>query len=134
MVIVQFESAAAIENADAIMAVDGVDMVLIGTNDLLADCGLPGQYDHPRVHEAYTKTLAACQKHGKHLAVGGFATRADLAAKYVRMGARYVSTGTDSRLSACRLRGQGEGSAGHGVTMTAAADWYKERGQDWGDY
>src|ERR1700682_5364155 len=76
MVIVQFESAAAIDNADAIMAVDGVDMVLIGTNDLLADYGLPGQYDHPRVHEAYTKTLAACQKHGKHLAGGGFARRA----------------------------------------------------------
>jgi 4-hydroxy-2-oxoheptanedioate aldolase len=106
MVIVQFESAAAIENADAIMAVDGVDMVLIGTNDLLADYGLPGQYDHPRVHEAYTKTLAACQKHGKHLAVGGFATRADLAAKYVRLGARYVSTGTDLGflLAACTAK------------------------------
>ena len=106
MVIVQFESAAAIDNADAIMAVDGVDMVLIGTNDLLADFGLPGQYDHPRVHEAYTKTLAACQKHGKHLAVGGFATRADLAAKYVRMGARYVSTGTDLGflLAACTAK------------------------------
>src|ERR1700761_7510718 len=106
MVIVQFESAAAIDNADAIMAVDGVDMVLIGTNDLLADYGLPGQYDHPRVHEAYTKTLAACQKHGKHLAVGGFATRADLAAKYVRMGARYVSTGTDLSflLAACTAK------------------------------
>jgi 4-hydroxy-2-oxoheptanedioate aldolase len=106
MVIVQFESAAAIDNADAIMAVDGIDMVLIGTNDLLADYGLPGQYDHPRVHEAYTKTLAACQKHGKHLAVGGFATRADLAAKYVRMGARYVSTGTDLGflLAACTAK------------------------------
>jgi 4-hydroxy-2-oxoheptanedioate aldolase len=106
MVTVQFESAAAIDNADAIMAVDGVDMVLIGTNDLLADYGLPGQYDHPKVHEAYTKTLAACRKHGKHLAVGGFATRADLAAKYVRLGARYVSTGTDLGflLAACTAK------------------------------
>ena len=43
--------------------------------------GLPGQYDHPRVHEAYTKTLAACHKHGKHVGVGGLATRADLAAE-----------------------------------------------------
>ena len=106
MVIVQFESAQAIDNADAIMAVEGVDMVLIGTNDLLADYGLPGQYDHPKVHEAYTKTLAACKKHGKHLAVGGFASRADLAAKYVRMGARYVSTGTDLGflLAACTAK------------------------------
>ena len=106
MVIMQFESAQAIENADAIMAVEGVDMVLIGTNDLLADYGLPGQYDHPKVHEAYSKALAACRKHGKHLAVGGFASRADLAAKYVRMGARYVSTGTDLGflLTACTAK------------------------------
>jgi 4-hydroxy-2-oxoheptanedioate aldolase len=106
MVIVQFESAAAIENADDIVAVDGVDMVLIGTNDLLADWGLPGQYDHPRVREAYQKTIAACRQHGKHAAVGGFATRPDLAAEYVRMGARYVSTGTDLGflLAACAAK------------------------------
>jgi 2-keto-3-deoxy-L-rhamnonate aldolase RhmA len=106
MVIVQFESAEAIARADEIMAVDGVDMVLIGTNDLLADFGLPGQYDHPRVREAYTKTLAACRTHGKHLAVGGFASRPDLAADYVRLGARYVSTGTDLGflLAACAAK------------------------------
>ncbi|HYA06718.1 MAG TPA: aldolase/citrate lyase family protein, partial [Xanthobacteraceae bacterium] len=94
-VIVQFESEQAIENADAIAAVDGVDLVLIGTNDLLADWGLAGQYDHPRVREAYARTIAACRAHGKHVGVGGFASRPDLAAQYVRMGARYVSTGTD---------------------------------------
>lgn len=106
MVIVQFESEAAIKNADAIVAVEGVDMVLIGTNDLLADWGLPGQYDHPRVREAYETTIAACRRHGKHAAVGGFATRPDLAAQYVRMGARYVSTGTDLGflLAACAAK------------------------------
>jgi 2-keto-3-deoxy-L-rhamnonate aldolase RhmA len=106
MVVVQFESARAIENADAIAAVAGVDMVLIGTNDFLADCGLPGQYDHPRVREAYAKTIAACRRNGKHAAVGGFASRPDLAAEYVRMGARYVSTGTDLGflLAACTAK------------------------------
>ena len=62
MVIVQFESAAAIDNADAIMAVDGVDMVLIGTNDLLADFGLPGQYDHPRLKDAFARSIAAAKE------------------------------------------------------------------------
>ncbi len=106
MVIVQFESGEAIEKADEIVAVDGVDMVLIGTNDLLADWGFPGQYDHPRVREAYAKTIAACRRHGKHAAVGGFATRPDLAAEYVRTGARYVSTGTDLGflLAACMAK------------------------------
>ena len=49
MVIVQFESAAALDKTEEIVAVDGVDLVLVGLNDLLADWGIPGQYDHPRV-------------------------------------------------------------------------------------
>ncbi len=54
MVIVQFESAEALERADEIVAVEGVDIVLVGLNDYLADCGLPGQYDHPKVREMYS--------------------------------------------------------------------------------
>jgi 4-hydroxy-2-oxoheptanedioate aldolase len=106
MVIVQFESAAALAQAEEIVAVDGVDMVLVGLNDLLADWGIPGEYDHPRVREAYAKAIAACRKRGKHCGVGGLATRPDLVAEFVKMGARYVSTGTDLAflLSACAAR------------------------------
>jgi 4-hydroxy-2-oxoheptanedioate aldolase len=108
MVIVQFESAAALENTEEIVAVDGVDLVLVGLNDLLADWGIPGEYDHPRVREAYAQTIAACRKRGKHCGVGGLATRPDLVAEFVKMGARYVSTGTDLAflLSACTARAQ----------------------------
>src|SRR5262247_855642 len=81
--------------AEVNAAMNGVDLVLMGTNDLLADMGIPGQYEHARVRDAYARTLAACRKHGKHLGVGGLATRPKLAAEFVRMGARYVSTGTD---------------------------------------
>ena len=95
MVIVQFESAAAVEQADAIAAVEGVDMVLIGVNDMLASLGLAGQYEHPKVREAYARTIEACAKHGKHVGVGGLASQPALAAEFVRMGARMVSTGTD---------------------------------------
>ena len=95
MVIVQFESAQAVESAEEIAAVDGVDMVLIGTNDLLADMDLTGQFDHEKVREAYTRTIAACRKHGKHTGVGGLSSKPKLVAEFVKMGARYVSTGTD---------------------------------------
>ena len=95
MVIVQFESAQALDNADEIVAVEGVDVVLVGLNDYLGDIGLTGQYDHPKVRECYSRTVAACRKHGKHCGVGGLASRPDLVAEYVRMGARYVSSGTD---------------------------------------
>ena len=95
MVIVQFESAEAVEKAEEIAAVEGVDMVLIGVNDLLADLGLAGQLDHPKVRDAYARTIEACRKHGKHVGVGGLSTRPKLAVEFIAMGARLLSTGTD---------------------------------------
>jgi 4-hydroxy-2-oxoheptanedioate aldolase len=95
MVIVQFESADAVEQAEEIAAVEGVDMVLIGVNDLLASMGLAGQLEHPKVRDAYSRTIAACRKHGKHVGVGGLSTKPKLAAEFIAMGARMLSTGTD---------------------------------------
>ena len=95
IVMVQFETADALERADEIMAVEGVDMVMVGTNDLMADMGIAGQFDHQLVKEAFSTTIAACRKHGKYCGVGGLSSRPDLVAEFVKMGARYVSTGTD---------------------------------------
>jgi 4-hydroxy-2-oxoheptanedioate aldolase len=95
MVIVQFESADAVNKANEIAAVEGVDMVLIGVNDMLASLGLAGQYEHPKVRDAYERTIAACRKHGKHVGVGGLSARPKLIAEFIAMGARMVSTGTD---------------------------------------
>src|SRR6266571_6239813 len=77
MVVVQFESAAALAQAEQIIALDGIDMVLIGLNDLLGDLGIPGEYDHPRVREVYAQTIAACRKRNKHCGTGAedFKTR-----------------------------------------------------------
>lgn len=95
LVTVQFESAEAVARADEIAAVDGVDMVLIGTNDLMDDLGIPGQFDDPRVRASYAATIQACRRHGKAAGVGGLSSRPDLVREFVGMGARYVSTGTD---------------------------------------
>jgi 2-keto-3-deoxy-L-rhamnonate aldolase RhmA len=95
MVIVQFESGEAIDRSDEIFAVDGVDMALFGTNDLTADLGIPGDYENPRVRDAYARAIAAAKKHGKHVGVGGLGSRPKLMAEFVQMGARYVSTGSD---------------------------------------
>jgi 4-hydroxy-2-oxoheptanedioate aldolase len=106
MVIVQLESAAGLAVIEDIVAVPGVDMVLIGTNDFLADLGRPGEYDHPKVREAYERTIAACRRHGKTAGVGGLSSRPDLVQQFVGMGARFVSTGTDLGflLAACMER------------------------------
>jgi 4-hydroxy-2-oxoheptanedioate aldolase len=106
LLVVQFESEEALTKADEIVSVDGVDMVLIGSNDMLAGWGLAGQYDHPRLRAAYAKTIEVCRRHGKHVGVGGLSSRPQLAAEFVKMGARYVSTGTDLGflLAACTAK------------------------------
>jgi 2-keto-3-deoxy-L-rhamnonate aldolase RhmA len=95
MVIVMMEAAEALDQVEDIAAVEGVDMLLIGTNDLTSEWGVPGQYDDPRVAAAYERTIAACRANGKHVGIGGLGSRPDLVERFVRMGARFVSTGTD---------------------------------------
>ncbi|MBR0649378.1 aldolase [Roseomonas terrae] len=95
MVIPMVESVDALEKVEEIAAVEGVDMILVGTNDLTAEMGIPGEFDHQRVRDAYTRIIEACRGRGKHVGIGGLASRPDLVAEIVRMGARYVSTGTD---------------------------------------
>jgi 2-keto-3-deoxy-L-rhamnonate aldolase RhmA len=105
-VVVMLETVAALDNVEAIIAVDGVDLLLIGSNDLCAEMGIPGRFDHPRLKDAFARSIAAARAAGKHVGVGGLASRDDLMAQFVRMGARYVSTGTDLAflLGACEQR------------------------------
>ena len=95
MVVVMIETVDALEHVEEIVGVEGVDMLLIGTNDLCADFGIPGLYEHEKIHAAYQRCIAAAQAVGKHVGVGGLATRPKLVEQFVRMGARYVSTGAD---------------------------------------
>jgi len=72
------ETPEGISNADAIAALDGVDMLAIGANDLTAELGIPGQHGHPAVLEAIATAGQACRRHGKLLMVGGISNKAVL--------------------------------------------------------
>ncbi|MCS6922131.1 MAG: aldolase/citrate lyase family protein [Elioraea sp.] len=94
-VVLMIESREALADVEAIAAVEGVDMLLVGTNDLCRSLGIAGQYDHSAVKDAYARTIEACRRHGKHVGVGGLGSRPDLIEAIVAMGARYVSLGDD---------------------------------------
>jgi 4-hydroxy-2-oxoheptanedioate aldolase len=104
--VLMLETRAALENVEEIIAVEGVDMMMIGSNDLCGELGISGQYDHPRLEAAFERAIAAARKAGKYIGVGGLAARDDLMTKFVQMGARYVSTGTDMSflISACAAK------------------------------
>jgi 2-keto-3-deoxy-L-rhamnonate aldolase RhmA len=94
-VIAMLETKDGLERVDEIAAVEGIDILLIGTNDLCAELGIPGQYDHKLIRDAYKRAIAACRKRGKHVGIGGVGSRPDLVAEFVAEGARYVSIGSD---------------------------------------
>lgn len=95
LVALQIESLEGLANVDAIAAVDGVDMLLLGSNDLLADMGLAGLYDHERLHDAFRAIAAACGRHSVALGIGGLSGRPDIVKRLVGLGGSFISTGSD---------------------------------------
>ncbi len=94
VVLVQIESPAAVEQADRIAEVPGVDGFMVGANDLCAGYGIPGLHGHELIRSAYARVIAAAGKVGKWVGVGGISDK-KLIAEYVKLGARIVATGTD---------------------------------------
>jgi 2-keto-3-deoxy-L-rhamnonate aldolase RhmA len=94
LVVVMLETPRAIASAEAIAAVKGIDVLLIGTNDLCAEMGMPGQFTDEKVVAAYEAVIAACRRYGKYPGMGGVYDQA-LMQKYIGMGMRFILSGSD---------------------------------------
>ena len=94
LIVIMLESPEAIDNVDSIAAVDGVDVILIGTNDLCMEMGIPGDYSNPKVKDAYIKVIEACKKYGKTPGMGGVYNE-ELMSEYIKMGMRFILSGSD---------------------------------------
>ena len=62
---VQIETKEAIENLEAIVRVDGVDLLFVGPQDLTLSLGLLDDRKNPKVREAMGRVVDACERHGK---------------------------------------------------------------------
>jgi 2-keto-3-deoxy-L-rhamnonate aldolase RhmA len=94
LIVVMLESRKGIDNAVPIAAVPGVDVLLIGTNDLCVDLGIMGELGHAQVDDAYARMIAACRTHGKWPGMGGIYDE-KLMRRYIDMGARFILAGGD---------------------------------------
>src|ERR1700759_5420778 len=95
LTIVMLETPTAIANASEIAAVPGVDVLLIGTNDLCAEMGIPGDFGNDRLADAYQKMIAASRKHGKFPGMAGIYNE-PIMQRYIEMGARFILSGADA--------------------------------------
>jgi 4-hydroxy-2-oxoheptanedioate aldolase len=95
---VQIETAAGVEAAAEIAAVDGIDGVFVGPSDLAASMGVLGQQSHPDVVAAVQRTFHAVRAAGKPVGVNAFVP--EVARSYLESGASFVLVGADVALLA----------------------------------
>lgn len=104
MVVIMLETPKGIDNANAIAAVPGVDVITIGPGDLSAEMGIPGQFDDPQFLDAIAANIAACKRHGV-IAGCGNGPRPELVRTFIEEGVRYVQAGGDVNFMAAGAAG-----------------------------
>ncbi|WP_435096015.1 HpcH/HpaI aldolase family protein [Halarchaeum sp. P4] len=97
-VVVQIETEAGVENADAIAAVEGVDAVFLGPNDLSADLGVYGEYESGVFTAAVEAVVGAGER--EETAVGTLAGDPDTVTERQKWGVDFVVAGTDTSMLA----------------------------------
>ncbi len=95
-VVVQIETQQAVDNVEAITAVDGIDGIFVGPSDLSASLGHFGNAKHPEVQAAIKHVFDVAKAQGK--ACGILAPIEADAHHYIDMGATFVAVGSDLSL------------------------------------
>jgi 4-hydroxy-2-oxoheptanedioate aldolase len=93
-IIVQIESAGAVERATEIAAVPGIDALFVGPADLAGSLGLPVGTTDARMIEALKRVVAAGQSVGR--CVGIDAVSNERLEVYAEMGYRLFTFGSDA--------------------------------------
>jgi 4-hydroxy-2-oxoheptanedioate aldolase len=100
--ILQVESHAALQEAGAIAALDGVDAVFIGPADLAADMGHSGNSDAPDVQAAIDACIADIRETGTAVGILAFGPVAQ--SRYAEQGVTFIGVGSDVTTLATGLR------------------------------
>lgn len=102
MVVIQIESALALDRLDSILAVPGIDVAVVGRSDLSHDLGVPNEVEHPSVVAAVERVIEACAVHG--VVPGLLVPDSASALTWIGRGIRWVPVGSDDRLLSQGIR------------------------------
>ena len=94
LVVCMIETKEGLDNVEAISAVEGVDVIHVGSNDLLTALGHPGTFGSPEHIAALDRVMTAAKKHGKIPGVGGD-RNVSRQADFIRKGARFITTNSE---------------------------------------
>jgi 2-dehydro-3-deoxyglucarate aldolase/4-hydroxy-2-oxoheptanedioate aldolase len=87
---------------EEIAAIDGIDCLWVGHNDLSIQMGIPGQFSSTRFQDAIKRVADVADKHGKPAGVA--ASSVAMAEEWMAMGYRAIAFGADHRLFADSLK------------------------------
>ena len=102
MVVLQIETKLAVERREELLAVPGIDAVMIGPSDLSISLGVPGDFEHPKMIDAVEKIIQSCRAHG--VAPGGQARGQSLAKRWIQMGMQFVGCSGEAAMLLDRAR------------------------------
>ncbi len=94
IVVCMIETLEGLANAEAIANVDGVDVLHVGSNDLLANMGKPGKFDDPEIVAAQDHVIRVARAAGKYAGCGGNRD-VDRQVEAIKRGATFVTTQSD---------------------------------------
>lgn len=96
LAVVQFETKTAMERADELLSVKGMDIAMVGPADLSISLGIPGELDHPLLISTVERLIENCNRHN---VVPGIQTRGVAMAKaWTQRGMRFVGAGGEHGL------------------------------------
>lgn len=98
VVLIQVETAKALENLEDILSVEGIDVAYIGPMDLSVNLGIPAQFGHPKFKSAVEKVRKTCEKYGVTPGIHTF--NPEMAEEMVESGFRFVALLSDMRILA----------------------------------
>ena len=93
LTVLQIESRRGVEARDEILAVPGIDAVMIGPADLSISMGVPGDFQHPTMVDAMEKIRETCDKYG--IAPGTQTRTVALAKFWKERGMRFLGCGSE---------------------------------------
>lgn len=93
--IVQIEHVSAVRNLREILSVEGIDLPLVGPNDLSASIGHLGETAHPEVRALCEELIRICKELGRPFGVSLGADDHEAIAWWIRQGVSFLGCGDD---------------------------------------
>jgi 2-keto-3-deoxy-L-rhamnonate aldolase RhmA len=94
-VVVMIESRMAVENINAIMAVEGVDAAFIGPYDMSGSYGCPGQTNSVVIQDACAQVVDACERAGKTAGLHVVIPTEEAISRAINDGFTMIAVGAD---------------------------------------